>query len=175
MRAAHEHVRTEVGDRHLRPKVGIRHCTDRPVVAYAILAAAVLLVLSPLARGMKDDFPLSSYPMFSTPKDEKAVVDHAVVVSEDGRERILSPKELGTDEVLQAETVLIAAVRGGKKSTAAFCASIAKRLAASPPPGSPPKSVEIRTVTYDSGTYLRDDDAPPEKNVVRARCPVKAP
>jgi len=151
------------------------HLTERPAVAYALLFAAVALTLSPLARGGKDDFPLSSYPMFSNPKDATAVVDHAVLVFVDGSERVVEPRQLGTDEVLQAETILTRAVRGGKKASTKLCELIAERIATTPPDGPRPTAVEIRTVTYDSAEYLRDPTAPPKKRVLRARCAVGVP
>jgi hypothetical protein len=152
------------------------HFTEHAGAAYGVLLVAVLATLSPLARGGKDDFPLSSYPMFSTAKDARAVVDQAVLVRTDGTEKILAPRDLGTDEVLQAEAILGAAVRGGKKASRALCETVAARLAARGEAGQAPmRAVEIRTVTYDSGTYLADPSLPPMKSVVRARCEAKAP
>ena len=151
------------------------HLTERPVVAYALLLGAVALTLSPLLRGGKDEFPLSSYPMFSNPKDEAAVVDQAVLVFADRSERIVTPGQLGTDEVLQAEAILTRAVRGGKTTSARLCELVAARVASAPPDGPRPTTVEIRTVTYDSATYLHDPAAPPKKRVLRARCSVASP
>ena len=112
--------------------------------------------------------------MFSTAKDPRATVDQAVLLRPDGTEKILSPRDLGTDEVLQAEAVLGAAVRGGRKSSRALCDTIAARLAAKDGAASI-RAIEIRTVTYDSGAYLADASQPPSKLVVRARCEAKAP
>jgi hypothetical protein len=138
---------------------------------YVLLAAVSLVVISPaLARQPKDDYPLSSYPMFSTNKDPKTTVSQAVALA--GEEvTVLGPRFLGTDEVLQARATIARAVRAGPQATAALCADIARRVAERGEMRAA-THVEIRTVTHDSLVYFGTGDTKPAQTSSHARCPV---
>ena len=59
---------------------GSEHFTERRWVAYTLFVIAAVAVMSPARGGVKDDFPLSPYAMFSEKKDESTTVTHAVAI-----------------------------------------------------------------------------------------------
>lgn len=150
---------------------GSEHITERRGVAYALFVVAGVLVMSPARKGVKDDFPLSPYAMFSENKDESTTVTHAVAIGQDGVATPLPPKMLGTDEVLQAKVTISNAVRAGKPALTALCAKLSERVAADAAWASA-KRVEIRTVTYESVPYFDDPTKPPTKSRVHIKCEV---
>jgi hypothetical protein len=136
---------------------------------YLLFAATLAVVVSPaLAGSPKDDFPLSTYPMFASNKDTKTTVDQAVGLGE-SEPVVLGPRFMGTDEVLQARAVLSRAVRSGHAST--LCAEIAARVAADPALADV-RQIEIRNVTHDSIRYFAEKDRSPLAQRTHVRCAV---
>lgn len=138
---------------------------------YALLAAVSLVVVSPaLARQPKDDFPLSSYPMFSTNKDPKTTVSQVVAVAGEDV-TVLGPRFVGTDEVLQARATIARAVKSGAQGSGALCKEVAARVTQREDMRAV-THVEIRTVTHDSLVYFGSDDKRPFQVTSHARCAV---
>src|SRR5687767_10048091 len=96
------------------------------VVSLALIAAT----LSPLARAPADDgFPLSTYPMFAWTRPTTLTSSYALGITAGGDRRYLSPRLVGSGEVLQARAIIERAVAGGPAATAGLCDAIAARVA----------------------------------------------
>ena len=97
----------------------------------AILSLGLIAVtLEPLVRKPDEDgFPLSTFPMFAHRRPASVRVSYARGVTRGGGQRELSPRLLGTDEVMQAFSLLQRAVDGGRATRAALCGAIATRVA----------------------------------------------
>lgn len=132
---------------------------------WAITLAVVAVVVAPaLWPGAEDDFPVSTYPMFTAERGRVVDLDTVVLVDDDGRRR-LSPEEIGgTDEVVSAAVAVDRAVAAGPSAAADLCADVAERVDG-------PGTVEVVTERHDAVAFLRDD-APPIEVTVHARCPV---
>lgn len=142
--------------------------SHQPVYAAVVSTLVVALVASPHLRAkIRDDFPLSSYPMFSVAKDRSTRITQAVAISASG-EIPVAPAMVGTDEVLQARAILSRAARRGP-SADKLCREIAERVATS---GSDAEKVVLRTVTFDSVLYFTRDQTTPSAVKVHATCPV---
>ena len=112
------------------------------VVAVALVAAPAVL------PDPEDDFPVSTYPMFTAERGRVVDLDTAVLVDEDGRHR-LSPEEVGgTDEIVAAAVAVSRAIAGGPDSLATLCGDIAERVAG-------PGTVEIVTERHDAVALLQ--------------------
>ncbi len=150
------------------------HYTDRKVVAYGLFFVSAVAVASPMFSSLdrRDDFPLSPYGMFSENKDELTTITQAVATFEQGADRPIAPRYLGTDEVLQARATLDNARNGGRKTSTALCEKIAERIAGEGAFAGA-RRVEIRTVTYESVAYFKDPNVAPKSKKVHARCDVK--
>ena len=139
-------------------------------VDYVFFALLAGVVVSPaLAENPKDDYPLSTYPMFSSKKDRQTTVDQLVVKVKEGEEVILGPRYVGTDEVLQARATISRAVRGGAQTSSELCKQVAGRVAGKVAGAT---EVELRTVTFDAIAYFAEDARRPERTIPRARCAV---
>lgn len=145
----------------------------RAVLELAALALAAALVAWPMVLPpARDDFPFSPYLMFADKKDETTTVVQAVAVLGDGREVVLPPRFLGTDEVLQARALLVQARKDGKRAQTELCWKLAEGVRGEPDLAAA-TSVELRTVTFNSLTYFREDAPKPERKTIHARCAVK--
>jgi len=143
-------------------------------VRAAVTIGIAVLIVSPLAlrRGW-DDFPISSYPMFS--RGTLGTVEnlaHALVVHADGTRSPASPALVGTPEPMVANAIVLRAINRG--TTAELCTTIAARA----PEGT---AIEIAVSTYDTKTYFAEkrpngpDPREPLARTVHARCDVKRP
>jgi hypothetical protein len=134
------------------------------LVSIALLGAA----LEPVVRAPDDDgFPLSTYPMFATPRRAALTMSYARGETRDGELRALSPDHVGTGEVMQAFTVIQRAVDGGPSARAALCAAIAARVAGDAGYRDV-VAIRIITGTHDAVDYLARRAA--GREVTRARC-----
>lgn len=139
--------------------------------AAALMAAVVAGVLWPVVRQPpRDSFPLSTYPMFSFPREPVVDIDVAVGVTATGSDVRLGPELIAdTDEVIQAGAVVRRAVAGGGDATGALCVTIADRVAGSDIDAD---GVEVRTDRYDAVAWYRDLDQP-LATTLHAACPVR--
>jgi len=122
--------------------------------AVALSIVLVGATLAPLVRSPdRDSFPLSTYPMFAARRPVLTTLDFAYGLTAAGERRTLSPRMLGTREVLQAAAMLERAVAGGPKQLIPLCEVIASRVAAEPQL-SDVATIRIVEGTYDAVEYL---------------------
>ncbi|MDH5673287.1 MAG: hypothetical protein OEZ06_14130 [Myxococcales bacterium] len=101
---------------------------DRPY-AYAVSLALVAAVAYPVLLDPDDDsFPLSTYPMFSRPKPDSAVVTSAVALGPGGFERAVEPSYVANSEAMQALQTIRKSVQAGPASAKRLCERIAERI-----------------------------------------------
>lgn len=140
--------------------------TERRKAVAALVAVVVLLGVVPLALD-RDSFPLSTYPMFSSPRSSAESVDTAVAVAADGSATRLSPTVIaGTDEVIIATVTVSNAIRA--RTTDQLCTEIAQRVAGLPA-GRAAVAVEVVTERFDAVRWYEGDRTPLERRV-HARC-----
>lgn len=126
--------------------------------------ALLVAVALPLVRDPRNDaFPLSTYPMFAEPRTTRLTMDYALGETAAGERRTLSPRLVGTGEVMQAYVRFDRAVHTGQAG--ALCAEIAARLH-----GTDIAWVRIVTGQHDAVDYLVHHIVGPEQD--RARCKV---
>jgi hypothetical protein len=128
-----------------------------------VTVAVGLVVFAPaVLPDPDDDFPISTYPMFTTERAEVVDLDTAVLVDDDGRHR-LSPELVGgSDQIVTAAVTVSQAVAAGSAATELLCQDIADRVDG-------PGSIEIVTERHDAVDLLRDD-ADAISVTVHARC-----
>ena len=139
---------------------------------YAVGVGASLLVLSPLLPGVKDSFPLSTYPMFARARGELTLQTLSGVRS-DGSELPLGPEIVGSDEVLQAKALIADSVARGRAGLAPLCESSATRVASEPALGEVER-VEIVQKRFDPLAYFVVSPSPLERNLLWS-CAVRRP
>ncbi|HYF44980.1 MAG TPA: hypothetical protein VD926_02140 [Acidimicrobiales bacterium] len=121
---------------------------------WLVTVAVGLVVLAPaVLPDPEDDFPISTYPMFTAERGEVVDLDTAVLVDGDGRHR-LSPEAVGgTDEIVAAAVAVSRAVVEGEAALSRLCAEIADRVDG-------PGDVEIVTERHDALALLQDGADP---------------
>jgi hypothetical protein len=141
---------------------------------FAIVFSTVVIsgVLSPLGWP-KDDFPLSTYPMFSSLRPtSETVVYHAVGFTSDGSGRPIPPRFLGTDEVMQASQTIKRALTRRSPPPRVLCWQIAAELAErADSEWVDIERLELRVDRYDAVRYWAGERRPIESQVVE-RCVV---
>ncbi|HEC08869.1 MAG TPA: hypothetical protein ENI86_04760 [Acidimicrobiales bacterium] len=142
-------------------------------VALVITLAVTLVVLSPALLGRSDDFPLSTFPMFSRAVAPVGGIDTVVGFTASGGLVRLPPEIVaGTDEVIVAGSVVTRAVAGGPEASSRLCEAAAGRLTTD---GSERYTavvrLEVRSETYDAIGWFQGDRTP-VSIVVRSRCVV---
>ena len=135
-----------------------------------VTVGIALVVMSPVLRPSTwDDFPISSYPMFSRgdiagPQE----LAQALVVFADGHRTPATPSQVGSVEPMVAMTTIWQAVRLGK--TSELCTLIASHV-------TDPNAVAVEVVVsaFDPKTYFQSNDRAPQSRTVHARCEAKRP
>jgi hypothetical protein len=126
-------------------------------VAVALVVAAPAVWPDP-----DDDFPISTYPMFTAERGEVVDLDTAVLVDEAGTHR-LSPEAVGgTDEIVSAAVTVSRAIAEGPVALALLCAEVAERVEGA-------GEVRIVTERHDAVDLLREG-APALAVTVHERC-----
>lgn len=124
----------------------------------------VVLLALPLA-GTGDGVPLSSYPMYATPRSAEVTFVVAMGQTADGELVELSPTIIaGSPDPLIVESYLRREVEAGRSH--ALCATIANRA------GSGVTTIEIRLDRYLVVDRVLDT-SPPISSQLLASCPVK--
>jgi hypothetical protein len=138
-------------------------------VTAAVISIALLgATLEPLIRKpWEDSFPLSPYAMFAFKRPTKLTMEYAFGVTATGERHTLTPRIIGSAEVLQALTVLARAKANNELPQ--LCAQIASRVADLDRYA---EVTEIRIVsgTHDAVDYLVRHVEGTE--VPRTSCPV---
>lgn len=125
--------------------------------AYAIGSSLVALTAWPaFVDPAEDSYPLSTYPMFSTPRGKPYVLQ-VVARDEAGAEEPLPPHFLGNHETLQAAAAIQGAVREGRAKT--LCKKVAKRVAQSPDHARF-THVAVQGARFDAVAYLTEGREP---------------
>lgn len=141
---------------------------------HGLTIGVVLVMLSPvLRRPPVDGFPLSTYPMFSSPREATSTIHTLLGVTRSGEREVLSPMLLGGDRWtnLALESVA-AAVRGGGKSMRELCETVAERVAADHDRAGRYAEIVFVTEIYDAPAYFVGQ-TDPRSVKVRATCPVR--
>lgn len=129
------------------------------------------VVLSPLLRPDHDSYPLSTYPMFSTPIGRESALPTAVGRRDDGAIVRLSPELIsGGFEPVRAFAVVARAISGA--DTESLCREIAARVADSSGRVAAVTSVEVVTERHDVVGYFAGDEEPRQRDV-HAQCAVE--
>jgi hypothetical protein len=139
------------------------HRRGRIVVTAAVIGA----LAAPVALD-RDDFPLSTYPMYSRTRGEEVTFATAQAVLADGQTAVLSLSVIGrSDDPLIVAGELRAAIRAGEAD--GRCAAIAGRAAVWD--GLPPSAVAVEVVTERHDVVARASDEPSlVERTVHARC-----
>ena len=101
------------------------------LISIAVLGAVASPLRHDLGQPGRDDFPLSTYPMFATPRSTRLTMDYAIGIGADHR-TFLAPLLIGSPEVLQARALVARAVSAGREAQDDLCRRIAARVAADP-------------------------------------------
>lgn len=138
----------------------------------AAIASCVLVVvvLSPVTRcdPYDDGFPLSTYPMFGSVRPTLHKMSYALGVTRSGERRLLSPRLIGSGEVLQAYRIVEDAV-ATRSEARKLCTAIAERVRASG--DDEVVTIRIVTATHDALAVLLDDRLAPERDLLRCAVP----
>lgn len=118
------------------------------IISIAMIAATVEPVLR---KPWEDSFPLSPYAMFAYKRPTKLTMEYAFGVTSTGERRTLTPRIVGSGEVLQALTVIQRA--RAKNELPELCTKIAGRVA-DLDRYSDVIEIRIVTGTHDAVDYL---------------------
>lgn len=138
----------------------------------AALVSIVLLgaTLSPLRRDPNlDSFPLSTYPMFAHDKGRELRLAYVLGLTATGARRYLTPRLVGSGEVLQAMRIIDRALRDPRE-LAPLCARIAARVR-DHDEYRDVVTISIVVGVHDVIDFLVADRIGPEQE--RARCAVR--
>ena len=135
-----------------------------------VSVVALVAVAWPMRRApvTKDDFPLSTYPMFALRrKDARVVLDYVIATGAGDRRTHVPPELIAGPEVMQAMMTVNRAVARGHAAT--LCAEVAARLATRTGYRGY-ETVQIVTGDHLAVDYLTRGARGHER--VRARCPI---
>jgi hypothetical protein len=118
-----------------------------------------------------DSFPLSNYPMFSKVRNRVETLPRALSVHKDGTQHVLSPRVFGTDNTMQAISMLSRAVRQGDQALQALCRQLARHPDLQDPT-SFIEEVQIVLATYDV-LQVFESAAPAIAQQTLTRCQVQ--
>jgi hypothetical protein len=119
-----------------------------------VTVAVGLVVVAPaVLPDPEDDFPISTYPMFTIERGEVVDLDTAVLVDEDGRHR-LSPEVVGgTSEIVSASVAVSRAIQEGSVALDLLCQDIADRV-------DEPGEIQVVTERHDAIDLLQHGGDP---------------
>jgi hypothetical protein len=136
--------------------------------AAAMVGLVGVLALPALRTDPPDGFPLSTYPMFSSPRGRDVAVATAVGIDAAGGAHRLDPALIGgTGEVMLAATTVRLAVDAGEDELVRLCREIASRAAGDPGL----VAVELRTEIHDAVAWF-DGDREPAATSAHHRCEI---
>jgi hypothetical protein len=120
----------------------------------------------------RDDFPLSTYPMFAGDRGKIARVVRAVAVVPGGEELRIPPELVSNSEAMQVVQTLQRTFRAGPEESERLCRAIADRLRARGDTAlGRAERVELQSLEVDSVRYLGGEREPLLRRV-HARCAV---
>lgn len=138
--------------------------------AYGVLVSLLAGVLLPLGWPVgRDDFPVSSYPMFTHKRDRVMETVHVLALAADGSAQPVAPEFVANGAVMQAAATIGRAIALGNAS--ALCERVARNLSKQARVGV--NELSVATSTYDTVVYFRNSGGRlPLQRVEHARCPV---
>jgi hypothetical protein len=141
---------------------------------YGLGATVVLAMLSPvLRRPPVDSFPLSTYPMFSSPRKAVSRIDTVLGITKTGEAELLSPVLISGDAwPMLAVDLLQNARRGGSRPALSLCEAVAARVAADPYRADLYIELRFQTEVYDAPAYFLGTTTP-RSVTAHARCPIR--
>jgi len=140
----------------------------RRIAGCTLVAIVALPVLRDPADLRDDSFPLSTYPMFARARGSQIEMAYAIGVTAAGQRRVLTPRLVGSREVLQAATAIDRAIMTGH--TRELCREIASRVATD---ASVDDITQIRIVhgRHDAMAVVQTGEVGREVDYLR--CPVR--
>lgn len=145
---------------------------DSKLFAYGAMALVIGAVVSPaLTSKPKDAFPLSTYPMFARNRGRDATLSRVVAELDSNERVVLSPRFLGSRDVLQAESMLSRALGAGTGGE--MCREIAARVEEERELSSA-REVLVLRLQVDTIDWFADPAAATRSETIVARCPVEA-
>jgi hypothetical protein len=140
----------------------------RTARAYLLTLGFGLAVAMPAVPDLSgDNFPVSTYPMFSGRQSETATIARAEGIRNDGASERLEPSLVANDEVIQAFETIRQAIRQGPDASLQLCDRMAGKLEADEY-----EQVRIVSETYDVIEYF-DDHRDPLFSQIHAECEVR--
>lgn len=122
-----------------------------------------------------DDFPLSTYPMFSEDRGSVVPITSAFAVGATPGPVAVPPRYVANDETMQALQTIRKSVQRGKRSSRKLCDAIATRIGAADDDAfGGATHVEIATERHASVAFLAGQRQPKARRV-HARCKVPRP
>jgi hypothetical protein len=142
--------------------------------AYLLCIGVIVAMLSPvLRRPPVDGFPLSTYPMFTSPRGAEATIHTVLGITADGEAEVLSPRLIGGDPWPSLALRVTSEAARSRAKRRALCETVAARVAADPDRASRYVELELVTEVYDASTFFLDGaDAKAERRKLLASCPV---
>jgi hypothetical protein len=135
----------------------------------AVTLSSALAVLWPVLFNRADSFPLSTFPMFTEPR-ERMTLETLRGTTAAGERLRIPPEMLGTSEVLQAHRLLANAAARGRKACERLCEAVATRLR-DEGRFSNVETLELRRDSFAPVAYFTEKAAPLESRIL-ARCDV---
>lgn len=126
-------------------------------LVYAFSALLVGAVVAPgVIPGARDDFPLSTYPMFSRQRPDTMWAATARGVKADGKRTQIAAEDIASSEPMQALSTLKRAMNGGPRAANELCETIAARVRRDPDL----VAVELRWERYPVVEYFLGETEP---------------
>jgi hypothetical protein len=145
----------------------------RVLPAYLLCVGVILAMLSPvLRRPPVDGFPLSLYPMFSSPRGPTSKIHTVLGITADGEAEVLSPRLISGDPWSSLAVRVTAEAARSRAKRRALCQTVAARVAADPDRASRYVELEFVAEVYDTSAYFLHGDTRAERRKLLASCPV---
>lgn len=145
----------------------------RVLLTYLLCVGVLLTMLSPVLRSPPvDGFPLSTYPMFTSPRGAAAKIYTVLGITADGQAEVLSPRLIGGDPWPSLASRVVSEAARTRAKRRALCETVAERVAADPERAS--RYVELAFVreVYDTSAYFLRGDTNAARRKLLASCPV---
>lgn len=137
-----------------------------PIRSLSLLLAWALSlgVLAPVFWASKDDFPFSTYPMFTA---DRSRVDLAVMLHADTAEQLLEgervpPAWISGQEVMMAMTTIMRATWGGAHGMARLCTEVREQAQQR---GKAPAAIAIVIESMDVLATVKGKEAPHARRI----------
>jgi hypothetical protein len=145
----------------------------RVLPAYLLCVGVIVAMLSPvLRRPPVDGFPLSTYPMFASPRGPTAKIHTVLGITADGEADVLSPRLISGDPWPSLASRVASEAAGSRAKRRALCEAVAARVAVDPDRASLYVELEFVREVYDVPAFFQRGDTRAERRKLLASCPV---